>query len=265
MVIIFVSQQWILPVHCQRILTQVVRSQTQEIYSSGKFTADHDCCRCFNHNSCFYVFIRNSFLVQSLNHFLNDRLDLIHFFFRSDHRIHQCQISIRTSSEYRTKLSLKHSFPVQTETDSTVSHDRIRFIRNVQIGSLFICSQICGTDHGKTVAHGFCNLFICQKQLILSRIILSSEVLKFTAQKSDSGCTVVKDAVQVIHVSDVRINLDPPAVLCHIRLFSQLQKFFSFFHIRLPANLIFFSHFFIRVDVQASCISVYDCLLPIPL
>ena len=195
MVIVFISQQRILSVHRKRILTQVIRSQTEEIHSSGKFPADHYCSRCFDHNARPDIFIWNSFLLQPLDNFPDNRLDLIHLFLRSDHRIHQRQISISTCPENRTKLCLKHPLSVKAETDSSVSHDWIRLIRNVQVFCLFISSQVCSTDHCQPVTHRLCNFLICQKQFILTRIILSSKILKLTSQKPNSCSAIIKNTV----------------------------------------------------------------------
>ena len=210
-------------------------------------------------------FIWNSFLLQPLDNFPDNRLDLIHLFLRSDHRIHQRQISISTCPENRTKLCLKHPLSVKAETDSSVSHDWIRLIRNVQVFCLFISSQVCSTDHCQPVTHRLRNFLICQKQFILTRIILSSKILKLTSQKPNSCSAIIKNTVlnhpcfRYWHRFSILL---PSFVTSGSSL--NFQEFFPFFHIGLPADLIFFSYFFIRINIQTSCISVHNPLLSIP-
>ena len=230
-----------------------------------KFPANHDCCRCLDHDSCHDLFKWNVFFAQSFFYFLNDLPYLIHFFFRIDHREHHCEITIRTGTINCTKLCFKHSSSVKTETNPTVAHDRIGFLRNVQVRSLLVCSEIRSTDHRKSLTHCLCYFFICTEKFIFSRIIFSSKILELTSQKPNSLGAIKKDTAQITHISNIGIKTNIAAILCFIFLCLQFQKFLSLSSIRFQTNLIFFLDFRIRVKIKSSCITIYDCCLSIPL
>ena len=265
MIIIFLAKQGILSVHSQGILAEVIGSQTEKINSSGQLSADHYCCRSLDHNSRSDIFIGNSSLIQPIGNLFDHSLDLIHLFLRADHGKHNSQISICTCPENSPQLSLEHFFAVQTKPDSSVTHDGIGLIRNIQICSLLICSQICSTDHCQPVTHSLCNLFICMKQLVLSGIILPAQILKFTSQKSNSRCSVIQYTVQVIHISDIGIYFNSHTIPGKIRFFPELQKLLSFLQICLSADFIFLLDLFVRMNIQRACITVHDGQLSVPL
>ena len=51
----------ILPVDRERILCQVVGSNTEKVNLFCQFICDHHCCRCLDHNAKFHIFKRNAF------------------------------------------------------------------------------------------------------------------------------------------------------------------------------------------------------------
>ena len=80
MIVVFILQKKILPVHSQGILGQVIGSKAQKIHTFSKFFTDHDRCRCFDHNSGTDVFVRNVFLIQALFYLTDQLLNLIQLF-----------------------------------------------------------------------------------------------------------------------------------------------------------------------------------------
>ena len=218
MVIVLVLQERILTVHRQRILCKIIRSDAQKIYSDCKFTADHNCCRCLDHDSCHDILKWNIFLAQAFLHFPDNLLNLIHFFFGIDHWKHHREIAVSTGTIDCAKLCLKHSSSIQTETDSAVTHDRIGLLRDVQIRCLLICAKICSTNHSQSFSHRLSHFLIRTEQLVFSRIILTTEVLEFTSKKSDTLRTVIKYAAQVTHVADICIKSNLSSIFCLILL-----------------------------------------------
>ena len=68
---------------------------------------------------------------------LDQFFDLIQFFLRCDHRIHQTDVSIGTCPVNGTKLGFEHFFPVKAKSDTAVSHHRIDFIRSVRTSGMY--------------------------------------------------------------------------------------------------------------------------------
>ena len=217
MVIVFVFQKKILPVHSQGILGQVIGSETQKIHTFSQFFTDHNCSRCFDHESGTDIFVGNILLIQAFFYLLDQFFDLIQFFLRCDHRIHQTDVSIGTCPVNGTKLGFEHFFPVKAKSDTAVSHHRIDFIRDGHIFCLPICTHIYGTDHNRTAFHILRYLLISTEQFVLSWIIFSSKILEFTAQKTNPGSSVIQHTVQVVHISDIGIDFNFSAIFCDIR------------------------------------------------
>ena len=264
MIVVFILQKKILPVHSQGILGQVIGSKAQKIHTFSKFFTDHDRCRCFDHNSGTDVFVRNILLIQALFYLTDQLLDLIQLILGRDHRIHQVDISIGTCTVNSPKLRFKHFFAIKAETDAAVSHHRIDLIRNCHIFCLTVCPQVHGTDHCRTFIHILGYFFIGTEQLILSWIILSSEILEFTSKKADTCCSVIKNRIQIIQISDVCQKLDLLAIGCDILLVPKSQKFFPLFLICCMTDLIFLKKLRLRIDIQCSCIPIYNSHMAIP-
>ena len=206
MIIIFFLKQRILAIHGKRILGQVIGSDSKEIHTSGKLLTDHYSRRSFHHNARSDIFKRNPLTGQLSLHLPDQLLNRIHFLFFTDHWIHHPQISVPARTVDGANLCFKQIFPVQAKTDSTIAHKRICFLRNLQIGCLFICTKICCSNDHQTITHGLCRLLVCLEKLFLSRVALSSQVLELTSKQSDSPCAIIKRTVQVIQTSDICIN-----------------------------------------------------------
>ena len=67
-------QLLVLPVCCQRILCQIIRSDTEEIDFTCKLVTDHDCRRGFDHNALRYIAESNLLRSQLLLYLLHDLL-----------------------------------------------------------------------------------------------------------------------------------------------------------------------------------------------
>ena len=208
MVVVFILKKKILPVHSQGILGQVIGSETQKIHTFSQFFTDHNRSRCLDHDPGTDIFVGNVLLIQAFFDLLDQLLDLIQFFLRRDHRIHQTDISIGTCTVNGAKLGLEHFFPVKAETDPPVSHHRIDLIRDCHIFCLPVRPQIYGTDHNRTAFHFFRHFLISPEQLVLSRIIFSSKILKFTSEKSDTCGSIIKNRIQIIQISDIGQKFD---------------------------------------------------------
>ena len=208
MVVVFILKKKILPVHSQGILGQVIGSETQKIHTFSQFFTDHNCSRCFDHDSGTDIFVGNILLIQAFFYLLDQFFDLIQFFLRCDHRIHQTDVSIGTCPVNGTKLGFEHFFPVKAKSDTAVSHHRIDFIRDGHIFCLPVCTQIYGTDHNRTAFHILRYLLISTEQLVLSWIIFSSKILKFTSEKSDTCGSIIKNRIQIIQISDIGQKFD---------------------------------------------------------
>ena len=124
-------QFFILTVNCKCILCKIVCSNTEEINQFCKFITNHYCSRCFNHNSLFYILVWNLTITQFLLYFLYNFLNLLHFFYRCNHWIHNCNLSIIGGSENRTKLSFKNFCLSQANTNCTITKCRIFFFSKI--------------------------------------------------------------------------------------------------------------------------------------
>ena len=130
---------------------------------------------------------RNLLLIKTLHDLLDNLFNFMDFFQRSNHRIHDSQISKRAGAVNGAKLRFKHFTPLQADTNSSVSHCRIFFVRQIHVFRLLICSDIQCTDNHKLLPHNGSNFSIGAEKFRLSRIVFSAQILKLTSQKTDTG------------------------------------------------------------------------------
>ena len=203
-------------------------------------------------------------MLQSLFYLIDNPFNFIQFLLRTEHRIHNSQISKRTGTINCAKLCLEHFSAVQTQTDSSVSHNRINFIRDIHIICFFICTKICSPNHDQPVSHGFRNFLVGKKQFIFPWVIFPAKILEFTSQKPDSLCSVKQHIIQIVQTPCICIKLHLSAIQGLIFGLSQSQQFLPLLQILFLTDFIFFFQFFIRMHIQCPCISVYNCLRSIP-
>ena len=141
--IIKILQLLILPVNSQCILCQIICSDTEEINFFRQFTAYHNCCRCLNHNSKFYIFPKScSFCAKFCFDFLDDFFDFLYFCYRNNHREHNRYLSISGCTIERTKLCFKNLRSCQANSDCTISKCRIILFIKFKIIYLLVSSDI---------------------------------------------------------------------------------------------------------------------------
>ena len=89
----------ILTIDCHSILAEIVGSDAEEINLFRKIITDDCCCRSLNHNSLFRITKLYALRGKLRFHFLYDFLDLTHFLYAGDHRIHNCDLAKCTGTE----------------------------------------------------------------------------------------------------------------------------------------------------------------------
>ena len=161
-------QLCILAVDRQRVLCQIVCSNTEEINFFRKITADHDRRRRLDHNTEFHVIlIRNSFILQFRFHLCDDLLDPVDLTDGNDHRKHDRNIAIDSCAVERAELRLEDLRPCQADTDRPVSERRVLFFVKPEIVYLLISADVQCSDNDFLPRHVLCNLLINRKLLFL--------------------------------------------------------------------------------------------------
>ena len=128
------------------------------------------------------VFIGDLSLIQTFFHIFYNLPDFFHLPHRSDHWIHNRQISVDAGTVDRSDLGAKHLFSIQADPDSSISHGRIQLLRQIHIVRLLVCSQVHRPNDDSAVSHGLRYLTVYPVKLSFSGIVLSSQILKLTAQ-----------------------------------------------------------------------------------
>jgi len=213
--IIELIQRKVLTVNRQRILCQIICSNTEEINFFCKKITDHNCSRCLDHYTLLYViFKRNALLCQLFLNLCNNSLDLFYFCYRDDHRIHNGDISEHTCSEQCTKLCLKYFRSVQADTDCTITHCRILLVCHIKVINLLVCADIQCTDDYFLSCHILCYCFINLELLFLCRIIIFFQINEFTSEKTNTFCIISQYTGYIACASDVCVQMNLMSTLC---------------------------------------------------
>ena len=88
-------QLLVLTVNCQRVLGQIIGPYAEEIHFFCQLTTHHNGSRCLNHDSQFHILTeRDLCLTKLFFDLFDDHLDLLHLFYRNDHREHNGDLSV---------------------------------------------------------------------------------------------------------------------------------------------------------------------------
>ena len=162
----------ILAVDSQCILSQIVRSDAEEINFLRQFAADHNGRRGLDHDAQFHIlFIRDAFALQLFFHLANDLFDLLHFFYRDDHREHNGNVSEYRRTVEGAKLCLEDLRPCQADPDRAVTERRVLLFVKPEIIYLLVRSDIEGTDDDLLAGHALRHFLIYGKLLLFRREI----------------------------------------------------------------------------------------------
>ena len=202
-------QLLVLTVDCQRVLGQIIGPYAEEIHFFCKLTAHHNGSRCLNHDSQFHILTeRDLCLTKLFFDLLDDHLDLLHFFYRNDHREHNGDLSVSRCPVQGTKLGLEDLRSCQADTDCPVSQCRVLFFVKSKVIHLLVCSDIQGTDNDLFACHIFCNLFVYLELLFFSREIFAFQIQELASEKSDPSCIIFKYGAHIGKITDIRIDID---------------------------------------------------------
>ena len=207
----------ILTVYSQCILGQIVGSDTEEIHFLCQIIADDHRSRSLDHNALFHIIlVWCAFCLQLFFYLFDDLFNLPHFFYRSDHRVHDRDIAIYRSPEKRSQLGLKDFRLGQADTDSSVSQSRIVFLSQSQIICLFISADVQCTDDHLFAGHCLGYLFVNLKLLFLAWKFISAYIQELTSEQADTSGIIFQNVSHVSHTADIGVNIDLVSAFCNV-------------------------------------------------
>ena len=206
--IVKLIQLRILPVDCQRVLGQIIGSDTEEIHLFCQFLAHHNCCRSLDHDTLLRIAEFQLLCGQFCLHFFHDLFDPFHFPQACDHRIHDCQIAVGTRTEQRTKLCFEDFRTGQADPDRTIPQRRILLFIHLEILTLLVCPDIqCTDDHPFSCHRLHCRL-IDTELFFLGRIPIFFQINKLTPEQPDSAGIILYYSCKIFNISYISIQHD---------------------------------------------------------
>ena len=181
-------QVWILSVAGKCVLCQIICSHTEEINQWCKPVTDNGCCRCFYHDTQFYILrIGNAQFLKLRLYFLADFLNLLDFGNTGNHREHNTEISICRGPVQCPKLGFEYLRTGKADTDGTIAKRRIFLFAEFKIIGLLVRPDIQCTDDNLLFRHAFKHLTVCLELFFLGRVIGFSKIQEFTPEQPDSA------------------------------------------------------------------------------
>ena len=256
--IVNIVKLWILPVDCQCILCQIIRSDREEIHFLCQFFGHHDGCRSLDHNTKLDILVRNLFLIQFFFHFLDDLLYGLYLCDRNDHREHDGDGSVIACPIQCTKLCLEYLAAVKADTDRTVTHCRIIFFVESEIIHLLVRTDIECTDDDFLSCHCLGYLAVCCKLFFLGWIIPALQIKEFASEQSDAAGIICQYRCHIPDTSNVGIQVNFCSILCDVFFaFEFLQQTFLFF-VLCFFLLISLHHRYRWIDDDFSFITIHN-------
>ena len=209
-------QLCVLAVDREGVLTEVVRSDTEEINLFCQLIADDGSRRGLDHDTLLWISVLNALLSERSFYFLHNRFDLANLADTCDHWIHNGNFSICACAEQRAKLCLEDLRPRQADADRTAAKCRVLLFFHLEIIALFIGTDIEGTDDDAFSRHRLCCLFVDTELLLLCWIVILLKIDKLASEQADAARVVLHDSRKVFDVSDISIQQNFLSIQCNI-------------------------------------------------
>ena len=250
-------QLLVLAVYRQGILTQIVRTDAEEINFFRKLRAYQRCRRRFNHNADLHLRVEGYTCIFQLRlHLAQNFTRLTYLFYADNHREHHRQLAICGGTADSTQLRSKQLRSFQADTDCAIAKRRIFLLRQLEVISLLISADIKRTDNNALAGHCFRCQLILFKLLLLGRIILAFQIKELTAEKADALCIVRQYAGQVARAADIGINMHlltaAGNALFTLELLQQLFMLCILLHLRFNT----FQRCFIRINENLAGVAI---------
>ena len=131
-------------------------------------------------------------------------------------------------------------------------------MRNVKIIRLLVGSDVQRTDDDLLAVHLGNHVLIYLELLVLCGIIVAAQVQELAPEQADALGIILQDRVHILFASDIRVQMDDLAALCHRRQALQaLEQELALF-----LSLLLLLHdsrgHFIRLDINLTRKSVHD-------
>ena len=256
--IVEIIQPLVLPVDCERVLSQIVGSDAEEIHQLCELLAHHDRCRCLHHDSLLRNRIRDSLVLQLPCHLIHNFPDLLHFLYGNDHGIHDGEIAIFRSAKKRSQLRPENVRLLQADPDCAISHCRIGFLSKLKIICVLVRSDIKSADDHLLTRHGLKHLPVGIELLRLIRKRISADVQELTAEQSDALRIVLNRICHIGHTADVRIDMNLLPALCHRLTALVARKKLSLLQLLLLHFFCSIQLTLIRIHIECSISAVYN-------
>ena len=75
---------------------------------------------------------------------------------------------------------------MQADTDSTEAHSRVLFLRNLEVVSLLVCSDVQSTDDDLLAIHLGDHVLIYLELLFLCRVGVAAQIQELAAEQADT-------------------------------------------------------------------------------